>query len=54
MGISRGKAYKIIRICNKELKEQGLITIAGKRPIAYLEKKYYCLNVGAEMQGSET
>ena len=38
MGISRGKAYDIIRGCNKELKEQGFITIAGKLPVAYLEK----------------
>ena len=35
MGISRGKAYEIIRSCNQELKAQGFITIAGKLPIAY-------------------
>ena len=26
MGISRGKAYEIIRSCNQELKAQGFIT----------------------------
>ena len=31
MGISRGKAYEIIRSCNQELKAQGFITIAGTR-----------------------
>ena len=51
MGISRGKAYEIIRVCNKELKEQGFITFAGKLPIAYLEKKYYGFDVGAVKQG---
>ncbi len=54
MGISRGKAYEIIRSCNKELKEQGFITIAGKLPIAYLEKKYYGFNVGAVVQGGDS
>ena len=51
MGISRGKAYEIIRGCNKELKEQGFITIAGKLPAAYLEKKCYGFDVGAAKQG---
>ena len=51
MGISRGKAYEIIRVCNKELKEQGFITIAGKLPVAYLEKKCYGFDVGAVKQG---
>ena len=52
MGISRGKAYDIIRSCNKELKEQGFITIAGKLPAAYLEKKCYGFDVGAAKQGN--
>lgn len=41
LGISRGKAYDIIRKCNQELKDQGFITVAGKLPRAYLAKKYY-------------
>ena len=52
MGISRGKAYEIIRVCNKELNEQGFITIAGKLPVAYLEKKCYGFDVGAAKQGN--
>ena len=47
MGISRGKAYEIIRSCNQELKAQGFITIAGKLPIAYMEKKYYGFDINA-------
>ena len=54
MGISRGKAYEIIWVCNKELKEQGFITIAGKLPIAYLEKKYYGFDIGAVKQGGDS
>ena len=53
MGISRGKAYDIIRSCNKELKEQGFITIAGKLPVAYLKKKYYGFDVSAVKQGGD-
>ena len=49
MGISRGKAYEIIRGCNRELKEQGFITVAGKLPAAYLEKKYYGFNANTIM-----
>lgn len=41
LGISRGKAYEIIRSCNRELKAQGFITIAGKLLIAYLKKKHF-------------
>ncbi len=46
LGISRGKAYEIIRDCNRELRAQGFITIAGKLPVAYLEKKYYGFSAG--------
>lgn len=51
MGISRGKAYEIIRSCNQELKAQGFITIAGKLPVAYMEKKYYGFDVNAIKEG---
>lgn len=33
LGVSRSKAYQIIRTLNKELKAMGYITIAGKCPI---------------------
>ena len=42
LGISESKAYKIIQQLNKELKEKGYITIAGRVPIKYFKEKYYC------------
>ncbi len=41
LGISVGQAYKIIRELNAELKKQGYITVAGKCPRRYMEKKWY-------------
>lgn len=41
LGISVGQAYKIIRELNAELKKQGYITVAGKCPRRYIEKKWY-------------
>ncbi|MFI3254502.1 MAG: ICEBs1 excisionase [Eubacteriales bacterium] len=41
MGISRSKAYQIIKSLNEELKEMGYITVAGKCPIQFFKKKYY-------------
>lgn len=41
VGVSDGKAYAIIRGLNAELKAQGYITVAGRVPTAYFEKKYY-------------
>ena len=41
MGISRSKAYQIVRTLNRELKAMGFITIAGKCPVQYFEKRCY-------------
>lgn len=41
LGISKSKAYLILKELNKELKEMGYITISGKCPIEYFKKKYY-------------
>ena len=41
LGVSKGKAYQIIRQLNEELTEQGYIKIAGKCPRKYFEKRYY-------------
>lgn len=41
LGVSKGKAYKIIRDLNEELAKQGYIKIAGKCPRKYFEEKYY-------------
>ena len=41
LGISKGKAYSIIRNLNKELSSKGFITVAGKCSRKYFEEKYY-------------
>ena len=41
LGISLGQSYKIIRNLNSELAQAGFITVAGKCPRRYLEKKWY-------------
>lgn len=39
LGCSERKAYAILRELNKELKEKGYITIAGRVPRSYFEKR---------------
>ncbi len=41
LGVSKGKAYKIIRDLNDELGKMGFIVIAGKIPRAFWEKKFF-------------
>lgn len=41
LDISMGKSYKIIRQLNSELAKEDFITVAGKCPHRYLEKKWY-------------
>ena len=41
LGISKSKAYGIIRKLNDELKDDGYLTISGKVSRAYFEKKIY-------------
>lgn len=41
LGISKGKAYEIIRDYNTELKSKGYLIIQGKLPKAYFETKYF-------------
>ena len=41
LGISRAKAYKIVRTLNEELKAEGYITIAGKVPKQLFYDKCY-------------
>ncbi len=50
MGISRTKAYQIVRSLNRELKEMGYITIAGKCPMQFFKQKFYGLQIGGEQQ----
>jgi len=41
LGVSRGKAYKIIQRLNEELKAQGYVIIAGKCSRKYFNEKFY-------------
>ena len=49
MGISRSKAYQIVREMNRELKAQGYLTVAGKCPARYFKQKFY----GFQIPGGE-
>jgi predicted DNA-binding transcriptional regulator AlpA len=42
IGISKSRAYILIRDLNKELAKKGYYTIAGKIPRKYFEEKLYC------------
>ena len=41
LGISKSKAYAIIRELNEELSEKGFITVAGKVSRKFFEEKFY-------------
>ena len=41
LGVSRSKAYQIIQSMNRELREMGYITLAGKCPIQFFKQKFY-------------
>ena len=41
VGVSKGKAYQLIRKMNEERSEKGYIIISGKIPRAYWEEKFF-------------
>lgn len=41
LGVSESKGYQIIRTLNEELEAENFLTLRGKIPKAYLEKKIY-------------
>ena len=43
LGVSRAKAYKVIKEMNEELSAKGYIVVAGKVPKKYVADKYYGL-----------
>lgn len=47
MEISKGHAYKIIHRLNEELQADGYITVSGRVPRKYFEKR--CYGVKEEM-----
>lgn len=48
MGVSRSKAYQIVRGMNRELKERGYITVAGRCPRRYFQERVYGMVEGGE------
>ena len=41
LGVSRGKAYQVVRDLNEELETKGFIVIAGKIPKKFFEEHFY-------------
>lgn len=41
LGVSESLAYKYIRQMNEELAKNGYLTINGKVPQSYLEKRFF-------------
>ena len=46
LGVSEGKAYSVIRDLNKELKERGFITVAGKVSRVFFQERVYGVKTG--------
>lgn len=44
MDCSKDYGYKLIRRLNKELEEQGFLTMPGKVSSAYFDKRFYQVN----------
>ena len=41
LGIGTSKAYQLIRIMNKELEDQGYLTIRGKVSERYFKRRFF-------------
>lgn len=41
LGVSKSKAYAVVRELNKELSDRGFITVAGKVSRKFFEEKFY-------------
>ena len=52
LGVSRGKAYKIIQQLNDDLKAKGFIIFAGKCSRKYFNEKFYgCVTQNKNPEG---
>lgn len=45
LGVSESKSYEYIRIMNSELKEKGFLTVRGKVPAAYVQERFFGMEV---------
>ena len=50
---SKSYAYKLVKAMNKELAEQGYITMAGRIPRAYWAKKMFGYELARTKRGEE-
>lgn len=41
LGVSQTKSYEYIRVMNSELSKDGFLTVRGKVPKAYAEKRFF-------------
>ena len=41
LGVSKGHVYKLIRQLNEELAASGYLSVSGKMPRIFWEKKFY-------------
>ena len=41
LGVSKSKAYAVVRELNRELSDRGFITISGKVSRKFFEEKFY-------------
>ncbi|WMM24087.1 DNA-binding protein [Tissierella sp. MB52-C2] len=46
--LSKSKSYKVMQNMNKELKEKGYFTIAGRVPKKYFQEKFYFEEEGSK------
>lgn len=51
LGVSRAKAYKVVKMLNEELKKQGYIVVAGRISKKYFAEKYYGMDVSVNAVG---
>lgn len=50
LGVSRGKAYQLVKKLNEELDEKGFIVIAGRIPKKFFDEHYYGLEEKRDVQ----
>ena len=49
LGVSRGQAYRIVKMLNDELEKKGFMVVSGKIAKKYFSERYY----GGVQEGGE-
>lgn len=52
LDVSESKAYQYIRQMNTELQEKGFLTVRGRVPAAYVEKRFFGVVTEQEERGA--